>query len=265
LASGLAAIDSLIYGQNYYNKYQEFCRSLFSPLAKKLGFKAGLKETGDETLLRSLSLRQAGKYGDEKVIAKARELFKNPKKIPSDIRGTVYALAASYGNSATHSKLIKLYIESPMQEEKDRIARALASFKQANLLKRTLSFAISKNVRSQDSPFIVVMVLRNNAGTEIGWEFVKKHWAVFLKRYGTGGLQMIARLVSALDGFKSSSYAGDVGKFFKTHKAPGAERTIRQVLEKIYSNEAWLKRDGKHIENWLDKNIAKFDGRQNRQ
>jgi puromycin-sensitive aminopeptidase len=265
LASGLATVDALIYGESFYNKYQEFCQGLFSSLAAKTGWRAKAKETGDETLLRSLALRQAGKYGDGKVIKKAQELFNRDEKIPSDIRGAVYSLAASYGNAATHSKLAKLYINSPMQEEKDRIARALASFKQVDLLKKTLSFAISKDVRSQDSPFMVAMVLRNNAGTQIGWGFVKKNWDVFLKRYGSGGLQMIARIVSALDGFKSSSDAVDIRNFFKTHKAPGAERTVRQVLEKIYSNEAWLKRDGKNLENWLNTNIAKFDGRQNRQ
>ena len=49
----------------------------------------------------------------------------------------------------------------------------------------------------------------------------------------------------------------EVYQFFKKHKAPGAKRSIQQVLEKIYSNSAWLKRDGKHIEHWLKQNSPK--------
>ncbi len=254
LASGLINIESLVYGQEYSEDYQKYCKSLFSPLAEKMGWKAKLKESGDITLFRSLVLRQAGRFGDAKVIKQAKSLFNNPGAIPSDIKGLVYALAAANGNAQTYGKLIKMYTASEMQEEKDRIARALCSFKQEALLKKTLNFAISKNVRSQDSPFIVAMVLRNNAGTELGWEFVKKNWHIFLQRYGSGGLQMVARIISALDGFKSSAKAKDIQKFFKVHKAPGAQRTIQQVIEKIYSGEAWLKRDGKHIQNWLKEN-----------
>lgn len=45
--------------------------------------------------------------------------------------------------------------------------------------------------------------------------------------------------------------AVEVSSFFKKHKAPGAERAITQVVEKIYANYEWLSRDEKGIEEYV--------------
>jgi hypothetical protein len=59
------------------------------------------------------------------------------------------------------------------------------------------------------------------------------------------------RLVKPLNHFVAKKDADDIKKFFAKHKAPAGERTVEQVLEHIYSNHEWLKRDGKKIERFL--------------
>jgi len=63
---------------------------------------------------------------------------------------------------------------------------------------------------------------------------------------------MLGRFIKPASGFVTVKQADDIKKFFKTHSAHGANRSIAQVLEKIYSHAAWHKRDSKHIENWLN-------------
>ncbi|MEY2671781.1 MAG: hypothetical protein RL687_198, partial [Candidatus Parcubacteria bacterium] len=46
----------------------------------------------------------------------------------------------------------------------------------------------------------------------------------------------------------------NIKDFFAKNKAPGADRTIEQGLEKINSNIAWIKDDQKDLKKWLEKN-----------
>ena len=74
---------------------------------------------------------------------------------------------------------------------------------------------------------------------------------MMLKRYGHGG-HILPRIIEPAAQFQTIEKAREVERFFKTHKAPGAERTIRQILERIYSNAAWFERDSAHIAQWLE-------------
>jgi ERAP1-like C-terminal domain len=110
-------------------------------------------------------------------------------------------------------------------------------------------------VRIQDTAQIFASVWNNPAGKKPAWEFTKKNWTILLKRYPASG-HILNRFIKSAAGFTKAEEAKELANFFKKHKAPGAERAIQQVLEKIYGSAAWLKRDAKHIENWL--NVENF-------
>ena len=77
-----------------------------------------------------------------------------------------------------------------------------------------------------------------------------------MKRYGEGG-HFLGRILAPLGGHIKIKDAKDVEKFFKSHNAPGATRTLEQSLERIYSNASWLKDDKLSIKKWLEKNYKK--------
>ncbi|MEK9182709.1 MAG: ERAP1-like C-terminal domain-containing protein, partial [Patescibacteria group bacterium] len=87
-------------------------------------------------------------------------------------------------------------------------------------------------------------------GRDIWWNFVKKNWKMLMSRYGGGGFTL-ARLVKAISDSAEDRHLKSFKKFFKTHDAPGAKRAVEQVIERLESNIAWLKRDGKEIEKFL--------------
>jgi len=64
-------------------------------------------------------------------------------------------------------------------------------------------------------------------------------------------------LISAADSFTSDAVADEIDEFFKTHKAPGAERSIKQTVEKIRGNAKWMQRDESSIRAWLEEHTAK--------
>ena len=54
-------------------------------------------------------------------------------------------------------------------------------------------------------------------------------------------------LVAITNSFTTNEKRDDVAAFFEEHPTPAAERTIRQALERIALNVAWLGRNGPEL------------------
>lgn len=253
LTGGLAAIKNLIYGKPYYKQFENFACEIFKQIGKNLGFNASKHEPHTRGLLRSLILQQLIGYNHEPTIKQALKIHKN-KKIPADIRAAVYAAAAQGGNASQHQKFISQYKVETLSEEKNRIGRALGQFSDLKLIKKTLNFAMSKDVRIQDTAGIFMSVWGNPLAKKTVWQFTKKHWRELLKRYPSSG-HMLSRFIKPAGMFVLKTEGQEVEKFFKTHKASGGERAVAQALEKIYAQDLWQKRDGYSIGQWLKDNV----------
>ncbi|MCL5008817.1 MAG: M1 family metallopeptidase [Patescibacteria group bacterium] len=254
LADGLMRLRSLLYGTAAYESYLAFCRSLFSGIGKKLGWSAGKNETHHRHMLRSLVLTQLGANGDQKVLSQAKSKLNFSRPLPANLKGVVYGLAARMGGKKVHTTLLAKYKAAASHEEQDRLGRSLAQFSDTHLLKLTLDFALSRQVRAQDAPFIIAAVFQNPAGRDLAWKFISQNWKELVKRYGDG-LGLLSRLLKAAGVFTSRKKAVELEKFFKQHKILGAQRTVRQVLEKVRSNADWLEREEKNIYHWLQNRV----------
>ncbi len=258
IASGIDRIYNIIANEKFVGLYKKFALELFNPITKKIGWNKIKGEDHSHTFLRSLSLSYAGFYGNKDVILEAQKRFKNRSKNPieADIRSVTYSIVAHNGGIKEWKEFQKLHLNTEMHEEKERYVRALALFKDKELLKKTLAYALSVNVRNQDAPHLITAVWRNSYGKDIAWSFVKNNWKVILKRFGEGG-HFLSRLIPPLGNHIKAKDALDAKKFFKKNLAPGAERTLEQAYERIYSNSAWLASDKVNIKKWLEKNYGK--------
>jgi len=255
LASGINKIYNLIDEENFAEDYKKYALSLFKPLVEKVSFEKKGKENNLDILLRNIAIGNSAFYGDKKTIKRAVEIFKNrdKNKIDADIRGVIYNIVAHNGNQSSWDNFIKLYKKEEMHEEKDRLAHALTNFKDKSLVEKTLEFIISKEVRDQDAPHLIASLWNKSYSRNLTYKFIKKNWPIFLKKYGLGG-HFLSRMLSPIASHKKSSKAKDIKNFFTKNKAPGAERMLEQGLEKIYSNEIWLKTSKNEIKSWLKNN-----------
>ena len=254
VASGIGDVRSLIGLDPTRRRFDEFAREIFRVIAKRVGWEKRPGERHTETLLRSLVLMSFGSYGDAATIAWAKKLFSKIRRsrnpISPDLRRVVYGLVAKNGGRKEHVVLTRHYVSASLHEEKNRIGWALAQFKDSGLLKKTLAFSLSKHVRHQDTVGIVASVWSNPYGRDLAWRFVRAKWKIFLARYA--GQHGFSYLLAPASSFRTTAKAMETRRFFKKHPAPGCERTIRQTLEKIYSNEAWFKRDRKALADFLN-------------
>ena len=246
LATNLRDIEGLIGEEPCLEAYRAFGRRLFGPAAQRSGWEPKLGEGHLDSLLRSTVLSQAGVYGDTDVIARAHEQFAayqaDPGNVRPDLRGVVFSLVAQEGDRAVYDRIWDLERGAELHEEKIRLLMSLARFQQEDLLRETLDRALTDDVRLQDTIFVVSAVAANHKGRNLAWEFLKEQWDEFDRRYGGGGFGLM-RLVAITNAFTSEEKRQDVTEFFEAHPTPAAERTIRQALERIQLNTAWLNRN----------------------
>ncbi len=256
IASGVNKIYNLISNETYKEIYSRYALTLFTPIATKMSWNKKEKEGHSIVFLRNLALSEAAFYGDKRIIKEAQKLFANMKNqmIPADIRSVVYNIVAKNGGNKEWKKFEKLYKEENLNEEKERYARAMGLFSDKNILTKTLKFSLSQSVKIQDAPFIITSVWQNIDGKDLTWKFIRKSWPIIIKKYGEGG-HFLSSLLSPLGNHTKTKDLLDAKKFFAKNVAPGAERTLEQVYEKIESNASWLKDDKKSINIWLNKNF----------
>ena len=255
IASGLARLEQLLAKSTVKKNLNQLSLELFSPLAHKLGWNKKVKENHADALLRSLSIARAGRAGDKIIIKETKQVFakiKKSRQVNPDIRGAVYSIIATHGGMKEYKTLVAMYKKENLHEEKNRIGGALGDFSQDKVLCEATHFALSKHVRIQDTIGILSSVGMNPLGRDIWMKCIKYNWKLLVSRYGQGGLTL-GRAIKAIGGSAEDKHLKALNEFFKTHEAPGAKRSIDQVLERLEGNIAWLKRDRKIIEKFLNK------------
>lgn len=250
----LSKIGILISHLDFEDSLKAFGRNLFRDVNGRLGWDPKPNESHLNTLLRSLVLGRMAALNDQDTIEEAKRRFElhvnGTTTLAADLRSPVYRAVLSVGDANTYDTMIKLYKEADLQEEKERILRALGAIKDEALLRKVLDFAMSEEVRAQDTVFAIMSVGLSYKGRLMAWNFFKEKWKTLLDRYEGGFL--LARLVKfTTENFVTEEQAKDVESFFEGHPTPGTERTVQQCVESIRLNAAWLTREKDSIRKYL--------------
>ena len=255
LAAALNALDNLLGAEDFHPAYQAFGRRVFKPIGDRIGWDARANEGHRDALLRSTALAQLGHFEDEDTLSEARRRFdayvEDPSNLPADLRSAAFSMAAQRGDGSLYDEMWELEKGASLQEEKMRFLGALSGFPDPALIQQTLDRSLDdEHVRSQDTIRVMVQTAANPRGRELAWQFLKDNWDEFDRRYGEGGFG-IMRLVSIASFFSTEEKREEVREFFETHPAPAAERTIRQVIERMSNNIAWLDKNRQALDDWL--------------
>jgi aminopeptidase N len=108
---------------------------------------------------------------------------------------------------------------------------------------------LSSEVRNQDAPNLISVMIRNPETRQLTWELTKQHWAEVDKKLtiSSGG-----RIVAAAGAFCDSASRDDVSQFFNTHSVASSERTLKQTLNQIGSCIDLRRQQGDKLAKWLD-------------
>ena len=228
-------IGEYLVRDNDRYSYQNWLRQYLTPILKDVGWEPKLGESDEQRMLRARVFNALGYDArDPEVLAWARRIadkaLDNPGSVDRELARSAFRLAALTGDQTFYDKLLTGLKSAKSPEEYYMSLFTLPQFGDPKLLQRTLDYAISPDVRSQDALGLISSVMSNPAGEKLAWDFVLAHWDAVQK---AGGVFASAEVVRATDSFCDAHMRDQVVDFFAAHKIEAAERTYRQSIERI--------------------------------
>jgi puromycin-sensitive aminopeptidase len=244
LSGALAGIDRILEGEPR-ERFQAFVRTLAQPALARLGWEPASGEDDLTRQARGTVLTTLGVMGaDPEVQARAREAHAayvtDPASIDPNVAGAVVGIIAAGGTEEDHAAFLERFRSSSSPQESLRYLYALAGFSQGELADRTLAMTLNGDVRTQNAPFLLLLLLSNRDVNEQAWEFVKGEWESILERFPDN---TISRFLGGVTALNTPELAADVTAFLADHPVPQGARTVEQHLERLRVNVALRARE----------------------
>lgn len=150
ITNSLVKLETLLSHTKLVERFNEYGRRLYAPIADRLGWDCKAGESHLDTLLRSVVLSRLISCGCVATIEEAKRRFRlhasGEQLLNADLRSNCYRAVMRNGDITVYEEMLRLYRAADLHEEKDRISRALGSFEDVGILKRVVDFAVSVNI-----------------------------------------------------------------------------------------------------------------------
>src|SRR5688572_21099716 len=234
--------------------FHGWVRRTVRPLMDRLGWIPKPGETDEVHSLRSTVIFTLGNAGrDPEVLREAQRLahlhVTGDATLHPSLVDTTLQIGALEGDAALYEQYVSRMEASASAAEKRQYSIALAFFSEPNLLARTLAFATSSNIRTQDAPTLIRVLMQRPAASAATWEHIKANWERVERSFGI--FQGIPTVVEALQHLCDTASKNDVGRFFDTHRVAGTTRVLQQSMESIDRCVAMKSAQGKSLAGFL--------------
>ena len=222
-------------------------RQLLWPMAASLGWEQRESDDDRTPSLRSAVLRTLGTIGaDPGVRAEAASRFAGRQAVPlhGDIASAVLDIVAAGGGVDEYEAYLAHYKSPATPQEENRYLDALASFSDATLAERTFDLAMT-DVRSQDAPFLIRLLLVNRQAGPATWERIVAAWGEFPKKFPSNTLPRMLDGVRAL--CSPPELAAEVASFIDANPLAAGGRTVEQILERLEMSVNFGRREGANL------------------
>jgi puromycin-sensitive aminopeptidase len=239
-----------------------YTRALLRPAFERLGWDARTDEDERTATLRSQLLGTLGTVGHDREVqteCAGRQLaqLSGDTTIDPNLASAIVAVVASSGGETDFEAFLEQYRHPGTPQEEIRYLYALAGFSQAALSERAFELAMGE-VRTQNAPFLVQLLLQNRDNGQATWGRVRGSWDALVARLPS---QTVPRL---LEGTKllcrDAKLAREIRDFLAQHPVRSGRRTIQQTLERLDVNVAFSARLGETAGGLLAAGITRLGG-----
>ncbi len=255
IISQLSYISDYLVSDADREAFDLWVRQLLDPVARDVGWEAKPGESEDQAGLRARLMMALGEVArDPQVQELARKLtdqyLADPSSVDHEIASIALRIAALSGDQALYDRITADLKAAKTPEAYFTDISALRYFSDPKLVEKTLEFAISPQMRSQDAPYLISGVMRDPATEKQAWIFVQAHWGSIENLGGAfaGGI-----IVQATGSFCDPGKRDEVQAFFTSHPAPAAERSLKQSIEQINYCVDMKTQQGPQLASWLQR------------
>jgi len=254
----LQRIDAQIATDQDRTQLAAVIRREFGPVYTVLGAPAK-GESYDRQQLRGTLFEMLGEARDPAVLLQAQQLAarvyavsnKKDKTLDSALSDSAVLISAANGDSALYDKLLAVSKNSGDPDEQTEALRTLAHFRDPALVQRTLNYAVSGEVRNQDSGAVLDALLHNRETRDQAWDYIRANWE---KVHAQLTVSSGANLVATTGFFCSVRQRDEVIDFFSTHKVEASERTLAKAIDSMNDCIQLHSTQQPNLHKWLEKN-----------
>ncbi|MFZ4718843.1 MAG: M1 family metallopeptidase [Ilumatobacteraceae bacterium] len=238
IANGLRGVSRLVDG-DAYTAFRHRVAALVRPAYIELGDDPVAGEGELRAKLRGLLLGLLAVLGDDAdAQAHCRSLLETGGD-PELVATAVQAVAAN-GTDDDYERYLTAFRDAATPQEQLRYMYALAEFPEAHQVMRSVEFAFSGEVKSQNAPFLLHRCVANRWHGVAAWEQVRQRWDEANERFPAN---TIVRMVDSVRLLTRPEVAADVQSFFAEHPIPQGAKSLDQILERQRVNTALQARE----------------------
>lgn len=261
ISENLGGLASLYRSEPFFDKFQNFLRTIYSKHMERLGWDASPEESQRIGTLRASIISILGMAGDESVCAESYNRFceyaSNPEgsSVPGDLQRVMFRNALRFKEQEVFPMLKTIYENSSFPEEQRNSLSALGCVKDMTLHKDMLEYTLfSGKVRLQDIAFSLnSLSSTTDEGGKACWDLLQSRIDEMHSKYAVGPMWGAVCGLSCR-GLKSLSEADEVEVFFQNpaHPPGSAKRRLTQALEAVRTRAARLERDRMAVAAFLE-------------
>mgnify|MGYP001566580248 CR=1 FL=1 len=256
IASNMRYIYTIFSNEKFWSKiwsnFKSHINSPFKETFNKLGWNPKKGEKEEDSLLRALTISYLGFAEDKEITSTAIKKFNefvNSSSLNPDLSGVIYSLAARNSNGETFSNLVEKYTKIEIIEEKIKLLASLYRFKNPAILKNSLDFALSENVRIQDLRTVFGSLSSNPDIRQILLPWIKENWKK-LEKYKNTHFVFMGLIESLIVSYVGKEKEEEIRSFLDS-KETGYEKTKANAFELMQINTNWLENNSRILENYF--------------
>ena len=219
----------------------------------RLGWKPAVQEPGEIRLRRAVLLGIVGGISESPGVLEISahhcdRYLADRRSIDANLADAIVSLAARVGDAALYRRFVDAAMTSASAQEKRRFLLALGDFRDEKLINKTLTFALTDAVATQDVAFLLMRLFANPAARERTWAFTMRRWERIRKRVPP---HLCSYLIEMTPALLTNEYKREVAKFFRANPVPTGERALRQALERFDWYRGFRSPAAKALTKWL--------------
>jgi puromycin-sensitive aminopeptidase len=236
--NGVFTFLALSAHQGDVEPLREFVRRTARPAWAHLGWAPSAGEssrtaTARARVLEGLALIGSDPETGDEAVQRFRSFVAAGDDLAPDLVSCAARATVAREGAGGWQTVLEQYKRASSPQDRMRYLFALTESPDPATLRRTLDLALTDDVRTQDSPFLIPAVMRNRTGAAVAWEWLEQHWAELNSRFPDSQL---ARAFEGIPSVVEPGLAAAIRRFCSTHDVPQAGPRLDQLLERMDIN-----------------------------
>ena len=241
--TGLNALDVIFRGNDVPRRaLQGRVQKIVAPIVESLGWNA---ETGESPLTGELRGSLIGALGlltehqptIERADALLNRYLDDRSAADADVAPSLISIGAMVGGVGRYDRYAAIQHAGQTPQEEVRFLYARGAFTDPAIVARTLDASLTDDVRSQDAPYLLRLMLGHPVVGPATWPWITTHWAELIERIPDNSVVRMVEIVSSL-ALVAPELAAGAEAFFADHPVPQGEKQLTQALERVRVNLA---------------------------